>query len=89
MVARLRASGGPSHDLLVLLDQHQVMNTGQLARQRRARADGAVPDRAAARRRAGRVRPARPASVFDLARSSTDLKLRHPEKLLCPLIPHL
>lgn len=31
-VARLRASGGPSHELLVLLDQHRVMTTGQLAR---------------------------------------------------------
>jgi DNA-binding transcriptional ArsR family regulator len=31
-VARLRASGGPSHDLLVLLDQHRVMTTSQLAR---------------------------------------------------------
>ena len=29
---RLRASGGPSHDLLVLLDQHRVMTTDQLAR---------------------------------------------------------
>jgi DNA-binding transcriptional ArsR family regulator len=31
-LARLRTSGGPSHDLLVLLDQHRVMTTGQLAR---------------------------------------------------------
>ena len=31
-VERLRASGGPSHDLLVLLDQHRVMTTDQLAR---------------------------------------------------------
>ncbi|MFI9531501.1 replication-relaxation family protein [Micromonospora rosaria] len=31
-VARLRASGGPSHDLLVLLDQHRVLTTDQLAR---------------------------------------------------------
>jgi hypothetical protein len=31
LVARLRASGGPSHDLLVLLDQHRVMTTVQLA----------------------------------------------------------
>ena len=32
LVARLRTSGGPSHDLLVLLDQHRVMTTVQLAR---------------------------------------------------------
>jgi DNA-binding transcriptional ArsR family regulator len=31
-VARLRSAGGPSHDLLVLLDAHRVMTTGQLAR---------------------------------------------------------
>jgi hypothetical protein len=31
-VARLRAAGGPSHDLLVLLDQHRALTTGQLAR---------------------------------------------------------
>ncbi|HZN74516.1 MAG TPA: replication-relaxation family protein [Micromonosporaceae bacterium] len=31
-VTRLRASGGPSHDLLVLLHKHRVMTTGQLAR---------------------------------------------------------
>lgn len=31
-LARLRTSGGPSHDLLVLLNQHRVMTTGQLAR---------------------------------------------------------
>ncbi|WP_018255968.1 replication-relaxation family protein [Salinispora mooreana] len=31
-VERLRTSGGPSHDLLVLLDQHRVMTTDQLAR---------------------------------------------------------
>lgn len=31
-LARLRASGGPSHDLLVLLDQHRVMTSRQLAR---------------------------------------------------------
>jgi hypothetical protein len=29
---RLRTSGGPSHDLLVLLDRHRVMTTDQLAR---------------------------------------------------------
>ena len=32
LMARLRTSGGPSHDLLVLLDQHRVMTTTQLAR---------------------------------------------------------
>ncbi|HZN72888.1 MAG TPA: replication-relaxation family protein [Micromonosporaceae bacterium] len=31
-LTRLRTSGGPSHDLLVLLDKHRVMTTGQLAR---------------------------------------------------------
>ncbi|WP_152748286.1 replication-relaxation family protein [Micromonospora sp. RV43] len=31
-VARLRATGGPSHDLLVLLDAHRVLTTDQLAR---------------------------------------------------------
>jgi transcription initiation factor IIE alpha subunit len=31
-LARLRTSGGPSHDLLVLLDRHRVMTTGQVAR---------------------------------------------------------
>lgn len=31
-LARLRTAGGPSHDLLVLLDQHRVMTTGQIAR---------------------------------------------------------
>jgi DNA-binding transcriptional ArsR family regulator len=31
-LTRLRASGGPSHELLVLLDQHRVMTTDQLAR---------------------------------------------------------
>jgi len=31
-VHRVRTSGGPSHDLLVLLDRHRVMTTGQLAR---------------------------------------------------------
>lgn len=31
-VARLRASGGPSHDLLVLLDTHRVLTTDQVAR---------------------------------------------------------
>lgn len=31
-LTRLRTSGGPSHELLVLLDQHQVMTTDQLAR---------------------------------------------------------
>ena len=41
LVARLRTSGGPSHDLLVLLDQHRVMTTIQLAR-----ASG-VPERTA------------------------------------------
>ncbi|MEU0156404.1 replication-relaxation family protein [Micromonospora fulviviridis] len=29
---RLRAAGGPSHELLVLLDQHRVLTTDQLAR---------------------------------------------------------
>ena len=32
LVTRLRTFGGPSHDLLVLLDQHRVMTTVQLAR---------------------------------------------------------
>lgn len=32
LVQRLQTSGGPSHDLLVLLDQHRVMTTDQLAR---------------------------------------------------------
>ena len=41
LVARIRASGGPSHDLLVLLDQHRVTTTVQLAR-----ASG-VPERTA------------------------------------------
>lgn len=31
-LTRLRAAGGPSHDLLVLLDAHRVMTSGQLAR---------------------------------------------------------
>jgi hypothetical protein len=31
-VARLRQSGGPSHELLVLLDQHRVLTTDQCAR---------------------------------------------------------
>jgi hypothetical protein len=31
-VTRLRQSGGPSHDLLVLLDQHRVLTTDQCAR---------------------------------------------------------
>src|SRR5947207_2156713 len=31
-LTRLKASDGPSHHLLVLLDQHRVMTTGQLAR---------------------------------------------------------
>ncbi len=31
-LTRLRVSGGPSHDLLVLLDRHRVMTTLQLAR---------------------------------------------------------
>jgi DNA-binding transcriptional ArsR family regulator len=31
-LTRLRASGGPSHLVLVLLDQHRVMTTSQLAR---------------------------------------------------------
>ncbi|NJC70033.1 helix-turn-helix domain-containing protein [Planosporangium thailandense] len=31
-LTRLRAGDGPSHRLLVLLDQHRVMTTGQLAR---------------------------------------------------------
>lgn len=31
-LTRLRTSGGPSHDLLILLDRHRVMTTGQLAR---------------------------------------------------------
>ncbi|MFC0533317.1 replication-relaxation family protein [Phytohabitans kaempferiae] len=31
-LTRLRASGGPSHELLVLLHQHRVMTTDQLAR---------------------------------------------------------
>ncbi|MET7951260.1 replication-relaxation family protein [Micromonospora sp. NPDC005324] len=31
-VRRLRTSGGPSHDLLVLLDTHRVLTTNQLAR---------------------------------------------------------
>jgi hypothetical protein len=31
-VTRLRTDGGPSHELLVLLDQHRVLTTGQLAR---------------------------------------------------------
>ncbi|MFY1599504.1 replication-relaxation family protein [Micromonospora sp. WMMD737] len=31
-VQRLRASGGPSHDLLVLLDEHRILTTDQLAR---------------------------------------------------------
>ncbi|WP_170286668.1 hypothetical protein [Micromonospora olivasterospora] len=29
---RLRTAGGPSHELLVLLDQHRVLTTNQLAR---------------------------------------------------------
>ncbi len=41
LVTRIRTSGGPSHDLLVLLDQHRVMTTVQLAR-----ASG-VPERTA------------------------------------------
>jgi len=41
LVARIRTSGGPSHDLLVLLDQHRVMTTVHLAR-----ASG-VPERTA------------------------------------------
>jgi hypothetical protein len=41
LVARIAASGGPSRDLLVLLDQHRVMTTVQLAR-----ASG-VPERTA------------------------------------------
>ncbi|GAA2709010.1 hypothetical protein GCM10010429_23010 [Micromonospora olivasterospora] len=31
-VQRLRTAGGPSHELLVLLDQHRVLTTNQLAR---------------------------------------------------------
>jgi DNA-binding transcriptional ArsR family regulator len=31
-LARLRVSGGPSHELLVLLERHRVMTSGQLAR---------------------------------------------------------
>src|SRR3712207_468387 len=31
-LTRLRTANGPSHTLLVLLDQHRVMTTGQLAR---------------------------------------------------------
>jgi hypothetical protein len=51
-LTRLRASGGPSHDLLVLLDRHRVMTTGQLAR-----ATG-VPERTV-RYRLGRLHDAR------------------------------
>jgi hypothetical protein len=32
LVTRLRTDGGPSHELLVLLDQHRVLTSGQLAR---------------------------------------------------------
>ena len=32
LVTRLRTNGGPSHELLVLLDQHRVLTSGQLAR---------------------------------------------------------
>jgi hypothetical protein len=31
LVTRLRTDGGPSHELLVLLDQHRVLTSGQLA----------------------------------------------------------
>jgi DeoR/GlpR family transcriptional regulator of sugar metabolism len=31
-LTRLRTADGPSHQLLVLLNQHRVMTTGQLAR---------------------------------------------------------
>ncbi len=32
LVTRLKTDGGPSHDLLVLLDQHRVLTSTQLAR---------------------------------------------------------